>query len=73
MFGKINVAYLFGEKATKGYTVISLAFIFLGTTMSSDLVWELTDMANYLMVLPNVIGLIGCTGLVMTLLPERGK
>ena len=71
MFGKTNVAYLFGEKATKVYTIISLIFIFLGTTMSSDLVWELTDMANYLMVLPNVIGLIGCTGLVLTLLPEK--
>ena len=71
MFGKTNVAYLFGEKATKVYTIISLVFIFLGTTMSSDLVWELTDMANYLMVLPNVIGLIGCTSLVLTLLPEK--
>ena len=71
MFGKINVAYLFGEKATKVYTLISLAFIFLGTTMSSDLVWELTDTANYLMVLPNVIGLIGCTSLVLTLLPKK--
>ena len=71
MFGKTNVAYLFGEKATKVYTIISLLFIFLGTTMSSDLVWELTDMANYLMVLPNVIGLIGCTSLVLTLLPKE--
>ena len=71
MFGKTNVAYLFGEKATKVYTIISLAFIFLGTTMSSDLVWELTDMANYLMVLPNVIGLIGCTSLVLSLLPKE--
>ena len=71
MFGKTNVAYLFGEKATKVYTIISLIFIFLGTTMSSDLVWELTDMANYLMVLPNVIGLIGCTGLVLSLIPDK--
>ena len=70
MFGKTNVAYLFGEKATKVYTIISLAFIFLGTTMSSDLVWELTDMANYLMVLPNVIGLVGCTKLACSLIPK---
>ena len=71
MFGKTNVAYLFGEKATKVYTVISLGFIFLGTTMSSDLVWELTDMANYLMVLPNVIGLVGCTSLALSLIPKE--
>jgi len=57
----------------KVYTVIALVFIFLGTCMSSDLVWELTDFANYLMVLPNVIGLIGCAGLVTTLMKEGGK
>ena len=73
MFGKTNVAYLFGEKATGIYTAVSLVFIFLGTTVSSDLVWELTDMANYLMVLPNVIGLVGCTSLAVSLLPGNQK
>ena len=46
MFGKTNIAYLFGNKGVKVYTVIALVFIFLGTCMSSDLVWELTDFAN---------------------------
>ncbi len=73
MFGKINVAYLFGKNAksekiaTTVYTVISLIFIFLGTLASNDLVWELSDMFNQLMVLPNVIGLIACGGLVVSL------
>ena len=67
MFGKTNIAYLFGSKGVKVYTIIALGFIFLGTCMSSDLVWELTDFANYLMVLPNVIGLFGCTALVVAM------
>ena len=67
MFGKTNIAYLFGKKGVKVYTIIALVFIFLGTCMSSDLVWELTDFANYLMVLPNVIGLFGCTALVVAM------
>ncbi|MGM9589025.1 MAG: alanine/glycine:cation symporter family protein [Faecousia sp.] len=71
MFGKTNVDYLFGSKGVKIYTIISLIFIFLGTLMSSDLVWELTDFANYLMVLPNVIGLFGCSALVVALLPKK--
>ena len=70
LFGKINVNYLFGVKGTKVYTIIALVFIFLGTIMSSDLVWELTDMANYLMVLPNVIALVANTALVKQLLKE---
>jgi len=73
MFGKINITYLFGKKGVMPYTVISLIFVFLGTIMSSDLVWELTDTANYLMVLPNVLGLIGCTGLVMSILKDKDK
>ena len=73
LFGKINVNYLFGSKGVKVYTVIALVFIFLGTIMSSDLVWELTDLANYLMVLPNVIGLVACTGMVKELLKEGTK
>ena len=73
MFGKVNVNYLFGKKGVLPYTIISLVFIFLGTMMSSDLVWELTDMANYLMVLPNVVGLIAGTAMVKQLLKEGNK
>ena len=73
MFGKTNMAYLFGNTGVKVYTVISLIFVFLGTVMASDLVWELTDFANYLMVLPNVIGLFGCSALVVELMKEGGK
>ena len=67
MFGKTNAEYLFGEKGAKVYTLISLVFIFLGTAAKSDLVWELSDMFNQLMVLPNVVGLIGCSALVVSL------
>lgn len=67
MFGKINTEYLFGKAGVRVYTIISLVFIFLGTLTSSDLVWELSDMFNQLMVLPNVIGLVGCTALVVSL------
>ena len=41
LFGKINANYLFGQKGIKVYMVIALVFIFLGTLMSNDLVWEL--------------------------------
>ncbi|MBR6522039.1 MAG: alanine:cation symporter family protein, partial [Oscillospiraceae bacterium] len=69
MFGKINVTYLFGKKNPKActtiYTIIGLVFIFLGTMVSNDLVWELTDAFNYLMVLPNALALFALSGLVV--------
>ena len=70
LFGKINMLYLFGRKigsktATVLYTLLALVFIFLGTLMSNDLVWELTDMFNNLMVIPNAIALFALTGMVV--------
>ena len=65
LFGKINMAYLFGQRSTVVYTVIALVFIFRGTRTSSDLVWELSDMFNNLMVIPNAIALFALTGLVV--------
>ena len=69
LFGKINAIYLFGRKnakvSTAVYTLIALVFIFLGTLMSNDLVWELTDLFNNLMVLPNALALFALTGTVV--------
>ena len=64
-FGKVNVEYLFGKKAVPVYSVIALVFIFLGSCLSNDLVWELADMFNQLMVLPNAIALIALGSLVV--------
>lgn len=64
LFGRINICYLFGERANVPYSVITVLLIFLGSVLSNDLVWELTDMFNNIMVLPNVLALIALGGLV---------
>ncbi|MCR4712056.1 MAG: amino acid carrier protein [Clostridia bacterium] len=64
MFGKINVIYMFGPKAVRFYQLIALVFIFLGTLASNDLVWELSDLFNQLMVIPNALALFALTALV---------
>ena len=69
LFGKINAIWLFGKENPKActviYTLIALVFILMGTMMSNDLVWELTDMFNNLMVIPNVIALFALTKMVV--------
>lgn len=64
-FGRINFEYLFGKKTTMIYSIISILFIFLGSCFESTLVWELSDMFNNLMVIPNVIALIALSSLVI--------
>jgi len=71
LFGKINVISLFGKKAVLPYQIIAIAFIFLGSCLSNDLVWELADMFNQLMVVPNVIALIALGGMVTAVANRR--
>ena len=66
LFAKINFIYLFGKKALPVFSVLAVAFVFMGSILSNDLVWELQDMFNQLMVLPNVIALIAMSGAVVT-------
>ena len=72
MFGKINMEYLFGKKIVPIYSALALGFIFLGTVTSNNLVWELTDMFNNLMVIPNCIGLFALTAMVKSSIKEKG-
>ncbi|MCR5175619.1 MAG: sodium:alanine symporter family protein [Anaerovibrio sp.] len=65
LFAKINVEYLFGKAAVKVFSLIAIIFVFLGSCLSNDLVWELTDMFNNLMVIPNALALFALSGIVV--------
>ena len=71
-FGEVNVKALFGKTAAKGYAVIVVVFIVVGSTLKVDLVWSLSDMFNGLMVLPNLIGLLALSGLVVRITRGSG-
>ncbi len=66
-FGKVNFTNLFGKKSVVVYSIIAVVFVFLGSVFQNDLVWEMTDMFNNLMVLPNAIALFALGGMVVTL------
>ena len=63
-FAEANIKYLFGSKALNPFRVIVLLFIILGTALHVELVWQLADMFNGIMVIPNVIGLVGLSKVV---------
>ena len=69
-FGEQNIKYLFGTKGTTPYRLIVMGFIVLGSVLQVDLVWELADMFNGLMVLPNLIALIGLSKIVSMALKD---
>ena len=57
-FGEQNIKYLFGAKAVGPYKIAVLGFVILGSFMKVGIVWDLADMFNGLMVIPNLIGLL---------------
>lgn len=63
-FGEVNVRSLLGDKFVKPFAVLALVCIVVGSTLKVDLVWNLSDVFNGLMVLPNLIALLACTGIV---------
>ena len=70
LFAKINVTYLFGAKAAKVFAFIAIIFVFMGSCLSNDLVWELADMFNNLMVIPNALALFALSSLVVKNIKE---
>lgn len=72
-FGETNVKALFGQKAVKIYAAIVVLFIILGSTLKVDLVWNMSDMFNGLMVIPNLIGLLALSGLVVKISKDEDK
>ncbi len=72
-FGKQNMQYLFGKKSIIVYSIVAIAFIFLGSLLSNDLVWELADMFNNIMVIPNVFALLVLSAIVVRYAKKKKK
>ena len=65
-FGESNVKALFNgsKKATVAYGIIALAFIVVGSFQKVALVWDMSDMFNGLMVIPNLLAVLALSGIV---------
>lgn len=53
-FGEKAADYLFGKSVINSYRVCYIVMIFIGSIMSLDLIWEMTDLVNALMAIPNL-------------------
>lgn len=64
-YGSKGCEFLFGEKSTIVYRVIFVAAIFGGAVMGDNLAWDLSDTFNGMMMIPNLIGVLALSPLVM--------
>ena len=64
-YGEKSIEYLFVEAAVKPYRYIFIIFVGVGAVAKLDLVWSLSDTFNGLMAIPNLIGLLALTPVIV--------
>jgi alanine or glycine:cation symporter, AGCS family len=57
-YGEKAIEYLLGTKAIAPYRVLFTICVMVGAMMSLEFVWNFSDLANGLMAIPNLIGLL---------------
>ena len=67
-YGTKALEYLLGTKATIVYKIIFVLFIVIGCTMKLGLAWDISDTFNGLMALPNLIGILSLSGIVVAIM-----
>jgi AGCS family alanine or glycine:cation symporter len=65
-YAEKSVEYLFGKKSILPYKALYLVMVFLGTILSLDVVWNLGDIFNGLMAIPNLICLVLLSGVIVS-------
>ena len=64
-YGERCAEYLFGVKCIMPYRIIYIILVGLGVFLKLDMVWVIADIVNGLMAIPNLIALIGLSGVVV--------
>jgi alanine or glycine:cation symporter, AGCS family len=65
-YGEKCFQYLFpSPKVLIYYRFVFIAVIFVGATATLDAVWLFSDVMNGLMAIPNLIGLLGLSGVIV--------
>ena len=57
-YGERAAVYLFGEKIIGIYKVLWVSTVFLGSVVELNLVWNIADLLNGLMAVPNIFAVL---------------
>lgn len=70
LYGSRCCEYMLGTKMVPIYQVIFVAVILVGASLELELVWNVADTLNGFMAIPNLIALLGLSGVVINLTKE---
>ena len=72
-YGEQSLEYIFGRKVVMPYRWIYCGLVVFGATSRVDLVWNWGDLMNSLQIFPNVVGIIGLSGVAAKIVKDRLK
>ncbi len=64
-YGSKAWEYLFGTKSMIAYKIVFVLMIYVGATMNLGLAWDLSDTFNGLMAIPNLVGVLSLSPIVL--------
>ena len=71
LYGTRSFEFLFGHKLVPVYQTLFVLIVVVGATLELDLVWNIADTLNGFMAIPNLIALLGLSGVVTQLTREH--
>jgi AGCS family alanine or glycine:cation symporter len=71
-YGEVCLEYILGPGVIRPYRWVYCGLIVLGAITKVDLVWAWGDLMNGLQVFPNLVGVVGLSGVAARLLREDG-
>ena len=71
LYGSRCFEYLFGGKLLPAYQLLFVLVCVVGASMELNLVWNIADTLNGFMAIPNLIALLGLSGVVIKLTKDH--
>lgn len=65
-YGERSWVYLVGTKSIKPFRVAWVIVVFIGSITALDLVWNIADTLNAMMAFPNLVALLGLSGVIVS-------
>jgi AGCS family alanine or glycine:cation symporter len=73
LYGERSMEFMFGVKVIPFYRIFWCIVVYFGAVYTNDLAWTLASIGNGMMAAPNLIGLLGLSGVIFAMTREDAE
>ncbi len=70
LYGARCCEFILGHRSVKAYQIVFILAVVVGASLELDLVWSIADTLNGFMAIPNLIAVLGLSGVIIKLTRE---